>query len=69
TLYDKKKAFSIIENFQKIPVSMLWWARFDSQSMLRNEEAIFNTNDILSWLSHPAIVQGGELTSWPRLID
>ncbi|HLR43394.1 MAG TPA: adenine deaminase C-terminal domain-containing protein [Pseudogracilibacillus sp.] len=68
SLLEKKKAFSIIENIQKMPVSMFWWGRYDSQSMLQNEAEIFNTNDILSWISHPTVVQGGELTAWPKLL-
>lgn len=68
SLFDKKKAFSIIENFHNMAVSMFWWGRFDSQSMLRDEEETFNTNDILSWVNHPSVVQGGELTSWPQLL-
>lgn len=68
SLFDKKKAFSIIENFHKLAVSMFWWGRYDSQSMLRNNEEKFNTNDILSWVSNPSVVQGGELTSWPQLL-
>lgn len=68
SLFDKKKAFSIIEDFHKLAVSMFWWGRFDSQSMLRDNEEKFNTNDILSWMSHPSVVQGGELTSWPQLL-
>src|SRR5699024_11032284 len=68
SLFEKKKAFTIIENIQKIPVSMFWWGRYDSQSMLKHEAEIFNTNDVLSWLSHPTVVQGGELTAWPKLL-
>src|SRR5699024_7342264 len=68
SLFDKKKAFSIIENFHKIAVSMFWWGRYDSQSILRDEEKKFNTNDVLSWMNHPAVVQGGELTSWSELL-
>lgn len=68
SLFEKKKAFSIIENFHKLAVSMFWWGRYDSQSMLRDNEEKFNTNDILSWVSHPSVVQGGELTSWPQLL-
>ena len=68
SLFDKKKAFSIIENFHKLAVSMFWWGRYDSQSMLRDNEEKFNTNDILSWVSNPSVVQGGELTSWPQLL-
>ena len=65
---DKKKAFSIIEEFNKLPTSMYWWARFDSQTALNDEEEFYNTPDVLSWLSHPNVVQGGELTAWPSLL-
>lgn len=67
-LLDKKKAFSLLDNFKKLPISMYWWTRFDSQTALQDEEAKFNTEDVLSWLNHPDVVQGGELTSWPSLL-
>ncbi|MFD2132341.1 adenine deaminase C-terminal domain-containing protein [Pseudogracilibacillus auburnensis] len=68
SLFDKKKAFAIINDLHQLPISMFWWGRYDSQSMLRDEDTKFNTNDILTWMSHPAVVQGGELTSWPQLL-
>lgn len=68
-LLEKKKAFSLMEEFNKSPISMYWWARFDSQTALQNEEELFNTNKVLSWLDHHSVVQGGELTSWPSLLD
>lgn len=68
SLFDKKKAFSIIENFHKMAVSMFWWGRYDSQSVLQDEDETFNSDNILSWINHPAVVQGGELTSWPQLL-
>ncbi|GAB3043111.1 adenine deaminase C-terminal domain-containing protein [Virgibacillus ainsalahensis] len=68
-LLNRKKAFSLLEDFCNLPVSMYWWTRFDSQTMLQDEDELFNTEDILSWLSHPAVVQGGELTSWPSLLE
>lgn len=67
-LLEQKKAFTLLEEFSKLPSSMYWWARFDAQTELQDEEEMFNTPDILSWLSHPAVVQGGELTSWPKLL-
>ncbi|PAV28012.1 adenosine deaminase [Virgibacillus profundi] len=67
-LLNKKKAFSLLEDFCKLPVSMYWWARYDSQTTLQDEEEIFNTEEVLKWISHPAVVQGGELTSWPDLL-
>jgi len=67
-LLTKKKAFSLIDEMKHLPISMYWWARYDSQTALREEETHFNTSDILSWLSHESVVQGGELTAWPRLL-
>lgn len=68
-LLDKKKAFSMLDHFRKIPISMYWWGRFDSQTALLNEEELFNTEAVLSWLRHPAVIQGGELSNWPSLLD
>jgi adenine deaminase len=68
-LLDKKKAFSIISEFDKLPISMYWWSRFDSQTALLDEEELFNTEDMMDWLSHPSVVQGGELTGWPGLLN
>src|SRR5699024_3471599 len=67
-LSGKKKAFSLMENFNKLPFSMYWWARFDSQSALQDEDTFLESEDVLAWLSHPSVIQGGELTSWPRLL-
>ncbi|RKQ34618.1 adenine deaminase C-terminal domain-containing protein [Oceanobacillus halophilus] len=68
-LLNKKKAFSILGEFNNLPTSMYWWARFDSQTAMQDEGEVFNTDDILSWISHPSVVQGGELTSWPSLLE
>ncbi|HLR79267.1 MAG TPA: adenine deaminase C-terminal domain-containing protein [Bacillota bacterium] len=67
-LLDKKKAFSLLQAFSHFPVSMYWWARYDSQSALQDEEDSFNTTDVLDWVSNPFVVQGGELTAWPHLL-
>ena len=34
---NKKKALSIIEDLDKLPTSMYWWARYDSQTELINK--------------------------------
>ena len=68
SLFDRQQAFALIKDFDQLPVSMFWWARYDSQSMMRNEDETFNMTDILSWIDHPSVVQGGELTSWPQLL-
>src|SRR5699024_2258879 len=41
---------------------------FDPQSMLREEEQVFNTKNTLSWLSNPSDLQGGELSAGPKLL-
>ena len=67
-LKKKKKALTLIEDFHTLPISMFWWGRYDSQTALRDEEEIYNTTDVFDWLSHPSVIQGGELSSWPNLL-
>jgi adenine deaminase len=66
---DKKKAFSFMSELRNLPVSMYWWCRFDPQTEIKDEETIFSHANIKSWLEHDAVLQGGELTGWPKLLD
>ena len=66
---NKKKAFTLIDELNKMPVSIYWWARFDAQTEMRNEEACFSNHKVRSWLDHEDVIQGGELTGWPRLLQ
>lgn len=68
-LLDHKKALTLLDHFNDLSVSMYWWARYDSQTLLQREEKKFNTELIESWLKHPNVIQGGELTAWPGLLD
>ena len=63
------KAFELLNEFKSIPSSMYWWCRFDAQTELPNNHDIFNTEDVISWLQHESVLQGGELTAWPKLVD
>lgn len=65
---DKKKAFSFISYMESIPSSMYWWCRFDAQTEIHNEETVFSNRNIKDWLEHDAVLQGGELTAWPKLL-
>ncbi|WP_144460913.1 adenine deaminase C-terminal domain-containing protein [Siminovitchia fortis] len=65
----KKKAFSLLRKVDESPVTMYWWTRFDAQTKLEGEEVIFSNSDVKSWLEHDKVVQGGELTGWPQLLD
>ena len=65
---EKKKAFTLLDDFNKLPISMYWWGRFDSQTALLEEDEIFNSRNVYDWITHPSVVQGGELTSWPSLM-
>ncbi|SER63986.1 adenine deaminase [Gracilibacillus ureilyticus] len=67
-LTNREKAFSLLEDFMKLPVSMYWWARFDSQSQINEEQEILNDQEVHAWLQHEAVVQGGELTAWPQVL-
>lgn len=62
-------AFGLLHDFKNIPSSMYWWCRFDAQTELPNNDDIFNTEDVVAWLQHESVLQGGELTAWPKLVD
>ena len=64
-----KKAFSIIDRLNDLPFSFYWWARFDSQTELGNEDELFTNRSVLSWLEREDVLLGGELTGWPRLLN
>ena len=61
-------ALELLNDFNNISSSMYWWCRFDAQTELNNTD-IFNTEDVISWLQHESVLQGGELTAWPKLVD
>ncbi|VEF49176.1 adenine deaminase [Bacillus freudenreichii] len=65
----KKKAFSLLRKFEESPVTMYWWTRYDAQTELESEEVIFSNSDVKTWLEQDKVVQGGELTGWPKLLD
>ncbi|QOY37836.1 adenine deaminase C-terminal domain-containing protein [Anaerobacillus isosaccharinicus] len=66
---DKKKALTLIEDLDKLPTSMFWWCRYDAQTELLEEESIFSYSNMKEWLEHPLVVQGGELTAWPKVLN
>lgn len=65
----KRETFSFLRDLRNIPTTMFWWSRFDAQSEILNEEEIFSHSNIKTWLEHDAVLQGGELTGWPKLLD
>ncbi|MGG3561989.1 adenine deaminase C-terminal domain-containing protein [Neobacillus rhizosphaerae] len=65
----KREAFSLLRDLRSIPSTMFWWCRFDSQTEILNEEEKFSHSNIKTWLEHDAVLQGGELTGWPKLLD
>ncbi|MFL0364420.1 adenine deaminase C-terminal domain-containing protein [Bacillus sp. PK3_68] len=65
---EEKKAFSLLEEFRSLPVSMYWWCRYDGQTELANEEEVVSNVAVKAWMEHDAVVQGGELTGWPKLL-
>ncbi|WP_026673840.1 adenine deaminase C-terminal domain-containing protein [Alkalihalobacterium bogoriense] len=66
---EKKKALTLIETLdQTLPTSMYWWCRYDAQTELEEEEEVFSYSKMKAWLEHHLVVQGGELTSWPKVL-
>ncbi|MBU8906397.1 adenine deaminase C-terminal domain-containing protein [Desertibacillus haloalkaliphilus] len=66
---DKKKALSAVEKLDELPTSMYWWCRYDAQTELEEEEELFSNSKMKAWLEHHLVIQGGELTSWPKVLS
>ena len=67
--YEKKKALTFLDWIDKMPFHFFWWARFDLQTEVNSEEKIFSHDFLKEWLEHKSVIQGGELTCWPKLLD
>ncbi|WP_409291246.1 adenine deaminase C-terminal domain-containing protein [Peribacillus sp. SCS-37] len=65
---ENKKAFSLLKELRSLPASLYWWCRFDAQTEILNEETVFSHSNVKEWLEHDAVLQGGELTAWPKLL-
>lgn len=64
-----EQSFTILDDLKKLPYSFYWWMRFDSQTELLNEEEVFANTQMLEWLERSDVLTGGELTSWPRVLQ
>lgn len=60
-------SFEIIEKLNQLPTTLLWWCRYDNQTV--QPDSPFSNERIKQWLEHPLVVQGGELTDWPRVLN
>jgi adenine deaminase len=67
-MLENEKAFTLLDQLNKLPFSFYWWSRFDSQTELENEDELFTSKSIGEWLDRPEVLMGGELTAWPRLL-
>jgi adenine deaminase len=65
----KREAFSLVRDLRSIPATMFWWSRFDAQTEILDENEIFSHSNVKTWLEHDAVLQGGELTGWPKLVS
>ncbi len=69
TMFNQETAYTFIDQLNKLPFSFYWWARVDSQTVLQNEQMLFNPEDIAKWLNRSDVLMTGELTGWPRLLQ
>ncbi|QKS70435.1 adenine deaminase [Paenalkalicoccus suaedae] len=66
---EREKAFHLLEELQSMPTTFLWWARYDGQTELKNNSDVFSYSNMRAWIDHPYVVQGGELTDWPSVLQ
>lgn len=67
-LLESKKAFTMMDDFMELPVTMFWWVRFDAQTELQEQRELLTNQSMTEWLQHEAVIQGGELTGWPQIL-
>lgn len=65
---DKKKALTFMKRFKELPVHTYWWARLDLQTEVPDEDKIMAPEMMKKWIENDCVIQGGELTGWPRLL-
>ncbi len=58
----------MIEELDQLPTSMFWWCRYDAQTEMEEEDSLFSPSNMKAWLDHPLVLQGGELTGWPKVM-
>lgn len=63
------KALSFMEDVNDLPSNFFWWCRYDAQTELLEEENYFSEKSVRQLLESPYVLQGGELTSWPRVLQ
>lgn len=66
--HDKETSFSLLDQLKKQPFHYYWWARMDSQTVLKDEAEQFNPQEVMPWLQREDVLLAGELTAWPRLL-
>ncbi|MFD1396092.1 adenine deaminase C-terminal domain-containing protein [Kroppenstedtia eburnea] len=60
----------LLEELDRLPVKMLWWARLDAQAHLSEESRfLFGGDRVSGELKRPSVVQAGELTDWTPLLE
>lgn len=70
TLLKNDELFSVIESLENSPVKHFWWARLDAQTQLPEEKHhLFSYERVQAFLSHPKVLQAGELTDWLPLLQ
>ncbi|NNV07424.1 adenine deaminase C-terminal domain-containing protein [Geobacillus sp. C56-T2] len=63
-----EQSLLFLQKMNALPTSMYWWCRFDGQTELEREEETLSNARIKWWLDQESVLQGGELTSWPKVI-
>ncbi|MBA4495478.1 adenine deaminase C-terminal domain-containing protein [Paenactinomyces guangxiensis] len=67
---EDEKMLSILKQLDNAAVKHFWWARLDPQTHLAQEKQhLFSYERVREFLSHPLVLQAGELTDWLPLLQ
>ncbi len=67
--WEDQAIFEIWDALEQLPVKHFWWARLDSQTFSGEQAELFSDERVKRFLSHPKVVQAGELTDWLPLLS
>ncbi|WAH38016.1 adenine deaminase C-terminal domain-containing protein [Alicyclobacillus dauci] len=66
---DQTQMESVFAEMSDFPVKHYWWCRLDPQIKQEEAQLKFTMERVEQTLSHPLVLQAGELTFWKDLID
>ncbi|ACV61862.1 Adenine deaminase [Desulfofarcimen acetoxidans DSM 771] len=60
---------TVIEDLKKLPLKLFWSVRLDAQASSARLDAVFSPENISRLVNNRSVLQVGEITDWPSLLN